>query len=264
MGEQLAEFLTGRSDAASDSFGRLSDLGGRKRPSGMARHQPDRFLPRLSRLTVAPTDAALRAEFVRHCMSLFCRRRGYKRLAGIFSSAPVEYCKSGSYLKSLFLVITNEHYLDEGDHLKMLSVVYTEVGGSVEDISPEFLRLANIASDVLQWDDRDVESIESEYVQYVQPAWLVLCDELEYETEESASDSYDPSDAYYDHIEAKAVARTKAGAKAQADADTRTYPSDAEHSMVRLEKVLSTSAQLERQNSVEKAMKVKDFQRDHR
>lgn len=147
----------------------LARRQGMHAPCAARRHCPETILAHLTTALEPPTDAAVRADFVRLAMSTFASARGHYRLGSVFYSAPIDA------LKGLFLALQGS---PAGDDEDTCPVTYRR---ALKTVAPawrdaEFVRLASIAGDVLDWSaDGD------EWERYVRPAWLVLCDEVEFE-----------------------------------------------------------------------------------
>ena len=151
------------------------------------RHLPEAVLAHLTWATEPPVDIAVRADFVRLSISRFAWTRGYGRLASLFYSAPLDD------VKGLFLALQGSPIGGDED---TCPVTYRRALKSVAPAwyDAEFIRLAAVAGDVLDWsEDQD------EWDRYVRPAWLVLCDEVEFERERDADDAEERF-AYRHHI----------------------------------------------------------------
>lgn len=151
------------------------------------RQRPEAILAHLTWATEPPTDAEVRTDFVRLAMSRFAWTRGYSRLASLFYSAPIDV------LKGLFLALQGSPV---GDNEDTCPVIYAK---ALKNVSPawqdsEFVRLASVAGDVLDWD------MAGEWDAYVRTAWLVLCDEVEFESERLAEDAEDRAACYEDFV----------------------------------------------------------------
>jgi hypothetical protein len=126
----------------------------------MRRH-PDPVYLGLSSLDVAPQSHELRADFARLALAHFAATRGAYRLQGVLLAS------DENTLKSILLVLTDAVW--EG-HERALKEAAPLLGNE------EFARLAELASDILDWDCWDD-------AERCARAWPVLCDELEYELE---------------------------------------------------------------------------------
>ena len=137
------------------------------------RYHPEAILLHLTWATEPPTSPDVRADVVRLAMSGFASRRDYWRLACLFYSADIDT------LKGLFLALQGSPVGDDED---TCPVTYAKALKSVAPafLDTEFVRLASVAEDVLDWD------MSGEWEQYIRHAWLVLSDEVEYEAEQSA------------------------------------------------------------------------------
>ena len=177
------------------------------------RHCPETILAHLTTALEPPTDAAVRADFVRLAMSTFASARGHYRLGSVFYSAPIDA------LKGLFLALQGS---PAGDDEDTCPVTYRR---ALKTVAPawrdaEFVRLASIAGDVLDWD------MAGEWDAYVRPAWLVLCDEVEFERERSEDDAEGRAFAYRHHIArwyGQAGGYTRNEARDVALSDTRRW-----------------------------------------
>ena len=130
----------------------------------MPRYLPDHVLLGFSSLPVAPGCPELRADFVRLALGVFAGKRRYERFEAVVRSAPLET------LKGILLAVTDSDVENEdGFYNRAFKVAALAMHDK------EFVRLVELASDVLDW-DCDWETIER--------AWPILCDELEYELEE--------------------------------------------------------------------------------
>ena len=142
------------------------------------RYHPEAILLHLTWTQEPPTSAVIRADVVRLAMSAFASHRAYYRLASLFYSADIDT------LKELFLALQGSPIGDDED---ICPIAYAK---ALKAVSPawqdsEFVRLASVAGDLLDWD------MAGEWEQYIRRAWLVLCDEIEYEAEQRALDYED-------------------------------------------------------------------------
>jgi len=148
-------------------------------------------------------------DVVRLAMARFAATRNYWRMAMVFYSAEEEA------LKSLFLALRDQ--IPE----EMLDIDPVYYAKSLRDASVArgdrtFLRLASVASDVLDWDS------SGEWEKYVIPAWNVLCDEVQFEQEDREANAFHP-DEYYSVKRQNNQGYSKHEAKAQGDADARRW-----------------------------------------
>ena len=148
------------------------------------RYRPESILIHLTWATEPPTSAEIRTDFVRLAMSRFAWTRGYHRLGSLFYSSDVDT------LKGLFLALQGS---PKGSNDDTCPITYRHALKSVGPAwhDTEFIRLAAIAGDVLDWD------MAGEWDRYVRPAWLVLCDEVEYERELALEEADDMDWMYW-------------------------------------------------------------------
>ena len=174
------------------------------------RYAPDPILIHLTAATAGPPLCPeVRADIVRLAMAQFAYTRGYMRLACVFSLADEDV------LKSLLLALQDQ------DPDSMLDLDPAYYAKSLRDASAAwrdetFIRLASVASDVLDWGGG------GEWKTYVVPAWDVLCDEVEFEQEEREKDVF-YEDEYYCVQLRKNQGYSKAEAQAQGLADARRW-----------------------------------------
>jgi hypothetical protein len=146
-----------------------------------SRYCPDPILEYLTWTPTAPLCPAVRADVARHALSRWASACGYGRLACVFYSADVDT------LKALLLALADAPSNDAGpdvepEHYRR---AFKEIAPAWHDAT--FVRLATIAADVLDWDAPEHCGPSSDgWTRYVCPAWLVLCDEMEFEREERA------------------------------------------------------------------------------
>jgi len=145
-----------------------------------SRYCPDPILEYLTWPTMPPFDADVRADVVRIALSRWAMSRHYARLACVFYSADVET------LKGLLLALAE---VSEDGAADLEAPHYRR---ALKEIAPTrgdatFARLASVAADVLDWDAPEhCGPMSDGWTRYVVPAWLVLCDEMEFEREERA------------------------------------------------------------------------------
>ena len=174
------------------------------------RYHPQAILAHLTWSLEPPTDATVRADFVRLAMSRFAWTRGYDRLSSLF------YSCSEDVLKGLFLALQGSPVGDDED---TCPVTYAKALKSVAPAwhDAQFVRLASVAGDVLDWD------MPGEWEDYVRRAWLVLCDEVEYERERVACEIEDSFAPYIEHMYNSKHGYSRDEARAIALADERRW-----------------------------------------
>lgn len=178
------------------------------------RYCPDPILHSLttSGALLPPTCPQIRMDVVRLTMSRFAQSRCFHRLASVFYSADEDA------LKGLLLVLGSqipEEFLDPDPAYYAKS--YRDASAAFSDRT--FLRLASVASDVLDWDG------SGEWEKYVIPAWNVLCDEVEFEREEREANVFHECE-YYSVKRRNHQAYSKEEAQAQGIADARRWDRD--------------------------------------
>lgn len=135
----------------------------------------------LSGLSEAPQSAEVREDFVKQAMYQLAQRRGLRRLGRVF------LCADYNTLRGLLLVLGHMDNLDHLDgggdwHDKEIKTIFSCEDGAAIDAT--FLRIAELATDVIQWEGEDNRrSVENEFEIYTLPAWPVFTDEVEFELE---------------------------------------------------------------------------------
>ena len=142
------------------------------------RYMPDPILLNLTWALTPPLPADSRADIVRLAMARFAHFRGQWRLSSLFYSMHIDA------LKGLLLAFSDSPVGDDLADLETL--VYRRSLKEAAPLwrNPTFVRLASVAADLLDWDaPAHVGPATDSWTRYVLPAWRVLTDELEYESE---------------------------------------------------------------------------------
>ena len=123
----------------------------------------------LSHLIEPPTDAGIRESFARAALMLFAERSS---LTALRHAAERVTCNE---LKTLLLFLTYDLYLDDDEDVVPADKRWAARVALRQPTSEEFQRIAELASDILDWGGD-----ENEFDVWVRPAWLVLTDEVEF------------------------------------------------------------------------------------
>lgn len=150
------------------------------------RYLPDPILLGLTAWNRPPLDADIRADFVRLALSKFAGRRRYDRLGLVVFSAGIDA------LKAILLVMTAWDSMEADGYERAAKTAAPAMN------DPEFIRLAELCADVLQWETDDPKA---EFETYAVRAWPVLCDEIEYEEERvDREDDWEDLRDPYDYV----------------------------------------------------------------
>jgi hypothetical protein len=126
----------------------------------------------LSQLIEPPTDPSARERFARAALMIFAKRSSLRSIG-----SAVDHVSTDS-MKTLLLFLIYENYLDDEEETVPDDKRWAARVGLRQTPSEEFLRIAQLAADILDWDGG-----EDEFQRWVRPAWLVLTDEVEFALE---------------------------------------------------------------------------------